>query len=280
MNQKLKIGVTNILKIDRQSPHGFHLVTSDKSEDVLLPKAYITPSMQIGDEIAVFIYTDSEDRPVATTQTPIIQRGEFGYLKVIDTASIGAFVDWGLPKDLFVPKNIQKKPLQIGQSYIFYASFDEETGRLFADPRIGRYLNTNQKELHTLTKVDILVVAKTPLGFKVIANNAYEGMLYHNEIFEPIKTGDRKIGYVKKVRKDGKLDISLQPIGSQKQDLAKQKIMTLLNTEKFLPFTSKSDASLIQKQFGLSKKNFKAALVSLQEDGLIEMVENGIQLKG
>lgn len=269
----------NRLRIDRDSDHGLYLVTNNDLEDVLLPAAYVTDEMLIDDEIDVFIYTDSEDRIIATTKTPYAMLGEFGLFEVVDSAPIGVFVDWGLPKDLFVPKSVQKNPFEVGRKYILMVAYDEQTDRLFGDSRIGRYLSHDPKQMQDIKTADLLVVAKTPLGYKVIANNQYEGMLYHDEIFEEIRIGDRKKGYIKKVRDDGKFDISLQPIGKDKEVVSTQKIVTLLNRQKQMPYNYKSDAEDIKKIFGLSKKNFKKALTKLKDDGLITIDESGIALK-
>ncbi len=278
MNAEIKIGVVNRLKIDRDSDHGLYLVTNNDLEDVLLPRAYVTDSMQIGDEIDVFIYNDSEDRIIATTKRPYAQLGEFGLFRVVDVTPIGAFVDWGLPKDLFVPKSVQKKPYEVGRSYVLRVAYDEETDRLFGDSRVGRYLSHDTKLMNQVKVADIFVIAKTPLGYKVIVDNKFEGMIYHNEIFEDIKIGDRKKGYVKNIREDGKFDLSLQPIGDDKEAIIKEKIISLLNKESFLPYNYKSDAQDIKKVFGLSKKNFKKALTKLQTDGAITIDETGIRL--
>lgn len=280
MNAALILGKINRLKIDRDSDHGLFLVTNNAEEDVLLPKVYVSADMQIGDEIDVFLYTDSEDRIVATTQTPKAMLGEFGLFKVVDVTPIGAFVDWGLSKDLFVPKSVQKTPYEVGKKYILCVAYDEKTDRLFGDSRIGRYLEHDAKSMKHLKVVDLLVIARTPLGFKVIADNRYEGMIFHNEIFENIQIGDLKKGYIKNVRDDGKLDISLQPIGEDREAVDREKIIALLSEKKHLPFTSKSDAQEIKKHFGLSKKSFKKALTKLQNDQIIILDDSGIRLKG
>jgi predicted RNA-binding protein (virulence factor B family) len=278
LNAEIKIGVLNKLRIDRDSDHGLYLVTNDDLEDVLLPRAYVTDEMQLDDEIEVFIYTDSEDRIIATTKRPYAMLGEFGLFRVLDATPIGAFVNWGLPKDLFVPKSVQKQPYEVGRSYILRVAYDEETDRLFGDSRVGRYLTHDVKLMSEIKVADIFVIAKTPLGFKVIANNQFEGMIYHNEIFEEINIGDRKKAYVKNLRDDGKFDLSLQPIGDDKDALIKEKILTLLQKDKTLPYNYKSDAQDIKKVFGLSKKNFKKALTKLKDDGVITIDETGIRL--
>ncbi len=279
MTEKLSLGVVNTLLIESRSDYGFYL-TDEKKNRVLLPNIYVTKDMSEGEEIDVFIYKDSEDRVVATTLRPYAQLGEFALLKVTDIAPFGAFVDWGLPKDLLVPKKMQKNPLEISRKYIVFITYDLQTERLVADTRIGRYINHDLSKMHHLKVVDILIIAKTPLGYKAIANNQFEGMIYHNDIYEDIKIGDRKKAYVIKVRKDGKFDLSLNPIKKEKEILAKEKIIKLLHqNNSTLPFTYKSDAKEVQTFFGISKKAYKKALTELIDKKEIELGENFIRLK-
>ena len=279
MNEHIELGRINRLAVDRITDPGLFLKAGD-DEDILLPNQYVTQEMEIGDLLDVFVYTDSEDRPVATTQVPKAMIDQFGFFEVVDTAKFGAFVDWGLPKDLFVPKTLQKTPFKIGEKRILRVRRDDQTHRLVGDEKIGKYLTHDVKGLHTNSEVDLLVVARTPLGFKVIVDHTYEGMLFHNELFETLKTGDRRTGYVKNIRKDGNLDISLQPIGAKKSDAASEKVMAkLIESNGILPYNYKSDAELIKNVFGLSKKNFKRALTQLQNDGKIAVKETGIYLE-
>lgn len=279
MNEKIELGVLNTLKIERDSDHGFYLVAGD-GDDVLLPKAYVTPDMQLGDEIEVFIYTDSEDRYVATTQRPKAMLGEFGYFEVVDVAPFGAFVDWGLPKHLFVPKAFQKIPLEVGMKFVFRVCLDEKSDRLFGAHKFKNFIHTDISELKLNQKVNIIIREKTPLGFKVIVDNRYEAMIFHNEIFEDIWIGQKKIAYIKKIRPDNKMDISLQPIGKEVQDVATHRIQKVLKAHGGkLTCNYKSSPEEIQKLFNLSKKNYKKALTKLQEEGVIALDENGISLK-
>ena len=278
-NEQIKIGEVNTLKIERDTDYGYYLVAKDYNE-VLLPNIYIMEDeMPMGSLLDVFIYTDSEDRPVATTKMPYAKLGEYGYFTVVDYKSYGAFVNWGLPKDLFVPLSQQKEYFNIGKKYLLRVCLDEQTGRLYGTQKIGKYFNREMKGLHQNKVLDAIVLAKTPLGYKVIADNQYEGMLFENEIFEPIKVGDRKKVYIKTVRKDGKLDLSLQPIGKQaKIGEAEGTILRLLKeADGELPFTYKSDAEEIQKVFGLSKKNFKRTLTALIEKKEIILLDNAIK---
>jgi len=280
LNLTIAIGELNTLRVERDTDYGLYL-RAENFEEVLLPNIYVMEAeMPIGAEIEVFIYTDSEDRPVATTKHPYAKLGEFGYFTVVDYKEYGAFVNWGLPKDLFVPLSQQKCYFHIGSKYILRVCLDAETGRLYGTHKIGKWLSKDTKSLTENQKVDVLVLSKTPLGYKVIIENLYEGMLFENEIFETLKVGERKEAYIKKIRKDGKLDLSLQPIGKKAStDVFEQKFLELL-TEKsnFIPLNSKSDAEEIMKVFGLSKKSFKRTLTSLIAQKKVELFNEGIKL--
>jgi predicted RNA-binding protein (virulence factor B family) len=270
------IGTINTLTINRETANGLYLMAEDEQE-VLLPNTYVTDAMQLGDSIDVFVYTDSEDRPVATTLTPKAMLGEFAFLEVVDTHKNGLFLDWGLPKDLFVPKREQKN-LKVGDKRLFYITLDEKTNRLIASQKIGKYLTGDIKALKRHQKVSLLIIAPTPLGYKALINESYEGMLYKNEIFETIMIGDKKEGYIKEIRQDGKIDLSLQPIGKEANSSATAKIEALLKAHKGqLPYHYKSDAEKIKEIFGLSKKAYKKALTTLVDAKKIVVDERGIK---
>lgn len=285
MNEKSKnltinIGEINTLEVSRDTDYGLFLEAKDGNE-ILLPNVYVMEDeMPIGALIDVFVYTDSEDRPVATTKMPYAKLGEYGYFTVVDYKSYGAFVNWGLPKDLFVPLSQQKEYFNIGKKYLLRVCLDEQTGRLYGTQKIGKYFNRDMSGLHQNKVLDAIVLAKTPLGYKVVADNQYEGMLFDNEIFEEIRVGDRKKVYIKKVRKDYKLDLSLQPIGKQATiSAAEGTILQLLKEANgTLPFTYKSDAEEIKKVFGMSKKNFKRTLTELIESKQIQLLDHAIVL--
>ncbi|MCW8821510.1 MAG: S1-like domain-containing RNA-binding protein [Sulfurovum sp.] len=279
-NLTINIGEINTLEVMRDTDYGYFLEAKDEKE-VLLPNVYVMEDeMPMGSLIDVFVYTDSEDRPVATTKMPYAKLGEYGYFTVVDYKSYGAFVNWGLPKDLFVPLSQQKEHFTIGKKYLLRVCLDEQTGRLFATQKIGKYLNRDMKGLHQNKVLDAIILAKTPLGFKVVADNQYEGMLFSNEIFEDIRIGDRKKVYIKNVRKDFKLDLSLQPIGKQaKIGEGEGTILQLLKeADGTLPFTYKSNAEDIKKVFGMSKKNFKRTLTELIESKQIQLSDDSIVL--
>jgi len=285
MNEKIKnltinMGEINTLEVMRDTDYGLFLESKDENE-VLLPNAYVQEeSMPIGALVDVFIYTDSEDRPVASTKLPYALLGEYGYFTVVDYKSYGAFVNWGLPKDLFVPLSQQKEYFSIGKKYILRICLDEKTNRLYATQKIGKYFSQDLSKLEPKQEVNMLVLAKTPLGYKVIVDNLYEGMLFDNEIFENIKKGDYKKGYIKTIRKDGKLDISLQPIGQKanKQSATQSVLLVLKDRGGEIDFTYKSDADAIKEVFSLSKKNYKRALTELIASKKIELLESSIRL--
>ncbi|SFV61044.1 hypothetical protein MNB_SV-14-1174 [hydrothermal vent metagenome] len=280
MNLTIAIGELNTLRVERDTDYGLYL-RAENFEEVLLPNIYVMEKdMPIGAEIEVFVYTDSEDRPVATTKYPYAKLGEFGYFTVVDYKQFGAFVNWGLPKDLFVPLSQQKCHFHIGSKYILRVCLDKETGRLYGTHKIGKWLSKDTKYLKVNEKVNILVLSKTPLGYKVIVENKHEGMLFENEIFEKLKVGDRKIAYIKKIRKDGKLDLSLHPIGKkQSSNTFEEKIVEILKEkEGYVKVNSKSEAQEIAKIFRLSKKSFKRTLTSLVAQKKVELFNDGIKL--
>ncbi len=274
----IEIGKINRLEIVRDTEPGLYLQAKNDDE-VLLPNCYvIEKEMTIGSLIDVFVYTDSEDRPVATTKMPYAKLGEYGYFTVVDYKSYGAFVNWGLPKDLFVPLSQQKEYFNIGSKYILRVCLDEKSDRLYATQKIGKYFSYDTNGLQRRQEVDILVLAQTPLGYKVIVDSLYEGMLFKNEIFESLKKGDRKKGYIKNIRKDGKLDISLRAIGKKaNSDKDTEKILSIVTQRGGkIPFTYKSDAKDIKELFGLSKKSYKRALTSLIESEKIILSDDSI----
>ena len=273
MNEKLKQGVVNTLRVNRVSEPGIYLISGDETE-VLLPNAYVEKSMQIGSLVDVFIYTDSEDRLVATTLKPYLYLNQFANLKIVDSAKFGYFVDIGLAKDLLVPKNRQKGSFTVGSYKVLQMQFDERTSRLIASEKY--ILDSEPKNLKQNDEVEIILYSKTPLGYKVIVNNLYEGMIFHSEVFVNLKIGDKKRAYVKKIREDKKLDISLQKIGQKIDD---NKIIEVLkNNGGQIGFTYKSDVEDIKKVFAMSKKAYKATLTKLIEDKKIILEEDKIRL--
>lgn len=273
IDEKIKQGVVNTLRVNRVSEPGIYLISGDETE-VLLPNAYVKKDMTIDSLLDVFIYTDSEDRLVATTLKPYLYLNEFGYLKIVDSAKFGYFVDIGLPKDLLVPKNRQKGTYNIGSYKVLQMQFDERTSRLIASEKY--ILEEEPKNLKQGDEVEIILYSKTPLGFKVIVNNSYEGMIFHSEIFENLKIGDKKRAYIKNLREDKKLDISLQKIGEK---VDSNKVLEILKANGgVLNFTYKSDAEDIKNIFAMSKKAFKATLTKLIDEKKINLENDRICL--
>lgn len=274
INEHIYVGELNTLAVNRVSEPGIYLISDDQTE-VLLPNAYVTKSMEIGSFLDVFIYTDSEDRLVATTLKPYVYLYEFASLEIVDSMKFGSFVDIGLPKHILVPKNKQKGTYSIGNTKVLQLQLDERTNRLIASEKYD--LLKEIKDLEKNAEVEIILYSKTPLGYKVIVNNSYDGMIYHTEIFENLKIGDKKRAYVKNIRDDNKIDISLQKIGEKPSG---DKVFDVLvqNGGK-LNFTYKSEAEDINKVFGLSKKAFKASLTKLIGEDKIILEEDGIRVK-
>lgn len=273
IDEKIKQGVVNTLRVNRVSEPGIYLISGDETE-VLLPNAYVKKDMAIDSLLDVFIYTDSEDRLVATTLKPYLYLNEFAYLKIVDSAKFGYFVDIGLPKDLLVPKNRQKGTYNIGSYKVLQMQFDERTSRLIASEKY--ILEEEPKNLKQGDEVEIILYSKTPLGFKVIVNNLFEGMIFHSEIFQNLKIGDKKRAYIKNLREDKKLDISLQKIGEK---VDSNKVLEILKANGgVLNFTYKSDAEDIKNIFAMSKKAFKATLTKLIDEKKINLENDRICL--
>ena len=274
INEQIYVGELNTLKVNRVSEPGIYLISGDETE-VLLPNAYVTKDMDIDSLLDVFIYTDSEDRLVATTLKPYVYLYEIASLEVVDNMKFGSFVDIGLPKHILVPKNKQKGTFEVGKRKVLQLLVDEKTNRLIASEKYD--LLKEIKNLEKNAEVEIILYSKTPLGYKVIVNNSYEGMIYHTEIFENLKIGDTKRAYVKNIRDDNKIDICLQKIGEKPTG---DKVFDILvkNAGK-LDFTYKSEADEIKAKFGMSKKAFKASLSKLILENKIVLEENCIRIK-
>ncbi len=274
----LKIGEINTLKILRGTSVGFYL-GDDEGNDVLLPHKYIPENTEVGQDIDVYIYRDSEDRAIATTLKPLINLNEFACLEVKDDTNFGAFIDIGLEKDLLVPFRQQMKKLKKGEWTIIYLYLDTQTDRLVGSCKVNKYLQTENIDLSEGQEVDLLVYEKSDLGFNVIVDNKYRGLLYENEIFQRISWGDKVKGYVKKIREDGKLDIILQKNGLAQIEPAGLKILIeLKSNEGFLPISDASDPMQIQEILEMSKKTFKKAIGGLYKQKLITIEDGGIRI--
>lgn len=276
----LFIGKYNYLTIERVTSVGMFL-SDVEGEEVLLPNQYITDDMQVGDQIKVFVYLDSEDRPVATTQTPKIIRNEFAFLEVKDVSEYGAFLDWGLIKDLFVPFREQPKPMEIGEWHVVFLYLDQKTQRLLASAKIDKFLETDRLTVSEGEEVDVLVWQKTDLGYNVVVNQYHKGLIYANEVFQPLEIGDSLKGYVKKIREENKLDISLQKTGYEVvEPVAKQILEELKKGRGFLNLSDNSSPEDIYQRLKISKKVFKKAIGGLYKQGIIRIKEDGIYLIG
>lgn len=272
------LGDYNTLRLVRFSDHGAYLDGGEVGE-ILLPNAYVTRQMRPGDEITVFLYLDQSERLTATTETPLARVGQFAFLRVAWVNEYGAFLDWGLQKDIFVPFREQKKTMEIDQSYIVFIYIDEETNRIVASAKVEKFmLPATTGRYHRGQQVELLVQQKTDLGFKVIVDNACSGMIYDNQILREPHTGDRLTGSVVTVRPDGKLDVALGTIGKTRfRDFADD-LLDALHREGSLPFTDHSSAEAIAERFGVSKKTFKRAVGDLYKRRLIIIEANGIRL--
>ena len=209
---RIKLGDYNLLKVSRKVDFGLYLNGGDEG-DILLPSRYVPKNARPGDELEVFIYLDQDERPVATTLEPLARVGEFAHLEVAWVNEYGAFLNWGLMKDLFCPFREQKKRMTLGSSYIVYVTVDEESYRIMATAKVERYLDKERPEYKHGDEVELLVWQKTDLGFKVIVDNRFSGLIYKDQIFRNIRTGERLHGYIDHIRQDGKIDITLQPTG-------------------------------------------------------------------
>ncbi len=274
----MDLGVWNRLRIDRFTSIGAYLV-DQQGNDVLLPGKLLLEDWSVGDTVEVFLYKDSEDRLIATTMEPYIQLGQFGYLEVTDVNPFGAFLDWGIEKDLLVPFREQPKDMVEGRFYLVYLYLDEATQRLAATARVEPFLQLADEHIKKQDKVVILVCERTDLGFKVIVENKYRGLIFNSDIHRNLRSGDIVDGFVKNIRPDGKLDISLHEEGYAKVDPLAQELLDLLQkNEGFLPLTDKSDPEDVQRITGWSKKTFKQVVGNLYKQRRIVLGENGIAL--
>lgn len=274
----MEIGRFNRLKVLKTVDFGVYLNGKELGE-ILLPKRYIKSPLNEGDEIDAFIYTDSEDRLVATTEKPLAQEGDFAPLRVVALTKVGAFMDWGLPKDLFIPFAEQQTEMEEGETHVVYITIDPSSNRLYGSSRLDNFTYKADETCENGQRVQALVVKSTELGFKCIVNNMYLGMLFANEVFQPLKTGDRLECYIKSVREDGKLDLLPQPQGYTRIDpIADNLLKKLKNGNGFLSLHDKSAPEEIYALLGISKKAFKQAVGQLYREKYITLEDKGIRL--
>lgn len=277
----LQYGKFNRLVITRRTDNGFYLAENgDVSlEEVLLPNKYITPDMQEGGEVNVFLYKDSEDRPVATTQQPLVQVGEAAYLLVKDVNRVGAFLDWGLEKDLFLPFREQGERVVPDRYYLVYVFFDFASKRIAATTNINKFIKNRDVELKPNDEVDLLITYENEVGVRVIINNKHWGILFKNEIFSKVEKGSHVKGYIKKIREDGKIDVALQKQGiDAARDISTVVLDKLKENNGRLELSDDSAPELVYEVLGISKKNFKKAVGILYKAGKIELHDNLITL--
>lgn len=276
----LQIGKYNHLTILRDTKVGLFLGTDDEKDDVLLPNKYVPNQFKIGDKLLVFVYLDYEQRPVATTLEPYILLNEFALLRVNYVNNIGAFMDWGMEKDILVPFKEQARPMEKGKRYLVYLYMDKKTNRLVASSKLNQFLNNENIDIEVGEEVDLIVSHITELGINVIVNEQYKGLLYKNEVYDDaIRTGDRMRGFIKTIRPDNKIDVSLQKQGYENVEPNCEKIIDELRASRgFLRLNDNSHPEDIKTVLKMSKKTFKKAIGSLYKEKRIEIKEDGIYL--
>jgi hypothetical protein len=276
MDDKIKVGDYHTLEVIKELDFGMYLQAGE--DEILIPKRYIPEGTAIGDQLRVFVYRDSEDRLIATTEHPLATVHSFAALRVVDATPLGVFLDWGLEKDLFLPFSEQGKKMIVGRTYLVWLMIDEETDRVIASARLEKYLINADAQLQEGQQVEGLVWEFTELGIKVIIQQKYHGILYHNEVFTELFVGDQIKATIKKIREDGKTDLTLRKKGYDEVRDAKQQLTTkLLSSKGFLTLTDKSTPQEIYQTLQMSKKTFKQAVGGLLKERKIELTPQGIR---
>ena len=281
--KRVKVGRTNVLRVVKRLPFGAYLSPGSSKgfdvEEILLPKRYEPEDIKVGDLIKVFIYFDSEDRIIATTETPLAQVDECAYLKVVDVNNVGAFMDMGLMKDLFIPYAEQETPMVVGESYVVHLHLDEHSGRIMGSSKLDKYLLEESHYHKAGQAVDLQIFAKTDLGYKAVIGSTYQGLLYNNEIFQEVNIGDKFKGFIRGVRSDKRIDLSLQQATEKTRGgLANQILDFIAEQGGTTTLTDKSSPEEIQKQFKVSKKAYKKALGALYKRRMIDIEKDKISL--
>lgn len=279
----IEIGKYNTLTILRETKVGLYLglpeENKDPSKDILLPIKYIPNEFEIGEEIIVFVYLDHEERPVATTLEPYILLNEFALLRVNYVNQIGAFMDWGMEKDILVPFREQARPMEKGKRYLVYLYMDEKTNRLVASSKTNQFLNNDHITVENGEEVDLIVSHITEVGINVIINEKHKGLLYKNEVYDDLRTGDRIVGFIKNIRPDGKIDVSANKLGFENIEPSAKTILDELKASRgFLRLNDDSNPEDIKTVLKMSKKTFKKAIGTLYKEKLIEIKADGIYL--
>ena len=274
----IKLGEINTLEILRETDHGAYLI-DDEDNQVLLPNRYVPESFKIWEKLDVFVYLDNEQRPVATTDMPYIKRGEFALLRCNQTTDFGAFLDWGLVKELFCPFSEQAFKMKVGGWYLVHCYLDEKTDRLVASSKTNRFLDNTELTVSEFDEVDLIVSHPSDIGMNVIVNKTHLGLIYKDSIFKDLSIGDKLKGIVKKVRPGNKLDIALGQIGFRNiEPNADQIMQELQDNDGYINLTDKSSPEAIKVALQMSKKNFKKAVGTLYRQRLIEIKPDGIYL--
>jgi len=273
-----EIGKINTLSVVRETANGLYLDAEELGE-ILMPTKFVTPEVKEEGKATVFVYTDSEDRLVATTEKPLAKVGDFACLRVNAVTSIGAFLDWGLPKDLFVPFSEQNAKMREGGEYWVYVYLDLLTNRVVASAKLHKFLDNTPPSYQVGDEVEVIILEETDLGFKAIVNEEHTGILYRNQVFSPLFPGMKTKAYIQKIRDDEKIDLLLEKPGYDKVDAISQRILTeLKNNRGFLAVSDKSSPEMIHSMFGISKKNFKKAVGALYKQRRIDFHSDGIRL--
>lgn len=275
----IALGRFNILKVVKKVDFGMYLDGGEEGR-ILLPSRYVPQGCEVGDELNVFLYLDNEERLVATTQQPLAQVGDFACLRVAWVNQYGAFLDWGLMKDLFVPFREQRERMEVGRRYVVHVHLDDESYRIVASAKVERYLSMDERPpFQSGDEVDVLVWKRTDLGYKVIVDNRYAGLLFENQVFRPLRVGDKMQAYVRQVRPDSKIDLALQREGRGKvADFSEELLEYIRRNQGRIQLTDKSPAEDIYAAFGVSKKTFKQAVGDLYKRRLIRLEADGIRL--
>ncbi|AOY58432.1 MULTISPECIES: CvfB family protein [Desulfococcus] len=274
----LKIGRYNELIVERKVDFGLYL--NPKAEEVLLPSKYVPENVKVGDRLRVFVYTDSEDRPIATTLAPRAIVGEFAFLEARSTVPFGTFVDWGLEKDLLVPRSEQQARMKVGRKYVVKVCLDARTNRVYGTTRIAANCEPPPGDLVRGQRVRILVYSLTRIGIMAVVDQRYTGLLYRSETYEPLTIGDERVAYINRIRENGKVDLSLKPPGYGSVSGSSRKIMDALRRSGgFIACHDRSTPEKIERLFAMSKKEFKRTIGGLYKKGVIEIRDDGIRLK-
>lgn len=274
----IHLGKTNTLTILRSTPPGMFL-GDDENEVVLLPHKYVEPEFEIGQKVDVFVYRDSEDRLIATRLKPYAEVNQFAYLNVSEVTKIGAFLDWGLEKDLFVPFKEQKHKMIEGYNYVVYIYIDDVTERIVASSKINKFISNEVLTVKQGDEVDLVVYNETDLGFTCIINGSHKGLIYHNDIFTDLSVGDQVKGYVKLIRENNLIDLSLQNIGFKHVLSSTEKILEYLNThDGYLDLNDKSSPDLIERRFDMSKSTFKKSIGILYRQRKVTIHDDGVRI--